>query len=290
MANAAAPPTNAAACPTKAFGTANGRARPTSNTHSTPIAVGPCPTPIPPTNSHTPTVDFQLINVNGSLNIIPPSKPSKNQLLEQSKQRSLQRTLDQPTHFKPKPSLSKPKSSLWPAPIMNWADDPHDEEDSHNNVDFWHDRKHHSYVQERNDTRFSVNAPKETRLYCVRRYRQTERAKEINRHYKRGYRKTEKGKEVAKHALRKHHQSKKGKETLGRSTKKYRASELGHAFLARMNKKQKEVRVEGLGKHSVAAFQNASAADIGKQTSENPKCKSNLISILLVVWPFSTLI
>jgi len=57
-----------------------------------------------------------------------------------------------------------------------------------------------------------------------------------------------------------------------------------------MNKKQKEVRIEGLGKHSIAAFQNASAADIGKQTSENPKCKSNLISILLVVWPFSTLV
>jgi len=186
------------------------------------------------------------------LNIIPQSKPSKNELLERSKQRSLQRTLDQPTR-KPKPSLSKPKTSLWPAPKTNWDDDPHDEKDSRNDVYFWHDRKHHSFIQGWNDTRFNVNAKKDNKRHYDRRIRQTKRVKELYKNWRERY-----------------HSTKKGKECLRRKKRRYL-------------KKKKEVRIEGLGKHIIAAFQNASAADIGEQTSENPKSKSNLISILLDV-------
>jgi len=93
-----------------------------------------------------------------------------------------------------------------------------------------------------------------------RRYKKSEKGKECVRRY----RKTEKGKEYIRRKARNRSKSGKLKESLRRS-----------------NKKQKEARIEGLGKHSIAAFQNASAADIGKQTSENYNCKSNLISILL---------
>ena len=86
--------------------------------------------------------------------------------------------------------------------------------------------------------------------------------------------KTERGKKVCKNAKKRCHRTEKGKESLRNEWRCH-------------DKKLKVVRIEGMGKHSIAACQNASAVDIGEQTSENPKCKSNLVSVLLHVWPFS---